>query len=157
MHLSDEDVFVPFLVFAIPVVAIAGGILASVIRTISAHRLMEAAVRERMALIARGVDPARIPSGAAAGGHGARIGDFAAATRFRAQGLLIAGFVTLAAGGSVALVGGLLDSWETNDWGLGIVAASVGLALIAGGLIIWPRGHGAQPASPTHAIPPRVG
>ena len=157
MHFYHEDVAVPFMVFAIPIVAVAGGILASVIRTISSHRLMEAAVRERMALIARGVDPARIPSATAAGGYGALIGDLSAATRFRAQGLLIAGFVTLAAGGSVALVGGLLDSWDTNDWGLGIVAASVGLALIASGAIIWPRGHGAQPASPPHAIPPRVG
>ena len=64
MVLFDEDLFVPFLVFAVPTVAIAGGILAGIIKTISAHRLMEAVVRERMALIARGVDPAKIPASA---------------------------------------------------------------------------------------------
>jgi hypothetical protein len=70
MHLLDEDLFVPFLVFAIPLVAIAGGILARIIRSICDHRLLEVAVRERMALVARGVDPARIaglPAGAGAG------------------------------------------------------------------------------------------
>ena len=70
MHLFDEDVFVPFLVFAVPIVAIAGGILAGIIKTISRHRLMEVAVRERMALIARGVDPARIPGLPAVAGPG---------------------------------------------------------------------------------------
>lgn len=145
MVLFDEDVFVPFLVFAVPTVAIAGGILAGIIKTISAHRLMEAVVRERMALIARGVDPARIPASAGGTLGGSPLLSMRDASRLRAQGLLVAGFVTLAGGASVALVGGMLDSWETGDWGLGVVAASIGLALILSGLIIWPRGRDADP------------
>ena len=146
MVLFDEDVFVPFLVFAVPVVAIAGGILAGIIKTISRHRLMEVAVRERMALVARGVDPARIPGLPAGVGTGLLpLLSFADHSRLRAQGLLVAGFVTLAGGASIALVGGVLDSWDLSDWGLGVVAASIGLALILSGLIIWPRGRNADP------------
>lgn len=146
MYLFDEDVFVPFLVFAIPAVAIAGWILAGIIKTISAHRLMEAVVRERMALIARGVDPARIPASAGGALGGTSLLSMRDATRLRAQGLLVAGFVTLAGGVSFAVVSGRLGSWEWDggDWGLGVVAASIGLALILSGVIIWPRGRGAE-------------
>lgn len=146
MHLFDEDLFVPFLVFAIPAVAIAGGILAGIIKTISAHRLMEAVVRERMALIAKGVDPARVPASAGGLLGGSSLLSMRDASRLRAQGLLVAGFVTLAGGASFAVVAGVLNSWdwEAGDWGLGVVAASIGLALIVSGLIIWPRGRGAE-------------
>jgi hypothetical protein len=151
MVLFDEDIFVPFLVFAIPCVAIAGGILAGIVKTISAHRLMEAVVRERMALIAKGVDPARIPVSAGAALCGASLLSLRDATRLRAQGLLVAGFVTLAGGISFALVARALDSWEAGDWGLGVVAASIGLALVLSGAIIWPRGRQAHDAASSHA------
>jgi hypothetical protein len=144
MFFFHDDVFVPFLVFAIPCVAIAGGILAGIIRTVSSHRLMEAVVRERMALVAKGVDPARIPVSAGSLLAGASLLSLRDATRLRAQGLLVAGFVILAGGGSFAAVSYALDSWDGGDWGIGVVAASVGLALIASGLIIWPRGHQAH-------------
>jgi hypothetical protein len=146
MVLFDDDVFVPFLVFAVPCVAIAGGILAGIIKTISAHRLMEAVVRERMALVARGVDPARIPASAGGLLGGSSLLSLRDMSRLRAQGLLVAGFVTLAGGASFAIVTRALGSWEWEggDWGLGVVAASVGLALILSGAIIWPRGRGAD-------------
>jgi hypothetical protein len=150
MYLFDEDLFVPFLVFAIPCVAIAGGILAGIIRTISKHRLMETVVRERMALIAKGVDPARIPVSAWTLVGGAYLLSMRDATRLRAQGLLVAGFVTLAGGASMALVGGMLNSWDPGEWGLGFVAASIGLALILSGAIIWPRGRTADAAMAQH-------
>ena len=75
------------------------------------------------------------------------------ASRLRAQGLLVAGFVTLAGGVSFAVVSGRLDSWEWDggDWGLGVVAASIGLALILSGLIIWPRGRQPHDAAASHA------
>lgn len=146
MHLFDEDVFVPFVVFAIPCVAIAGGILAGIIKTISAHRLMEAVVRERMALVARGVDPARIPASAGGTLGGASWMSLRDVSRLRAQGLLVGGFVTLAGGTSFAIVTRALDSseWDGGDWTLGVVAASIGLALILSGVIIWPRGRDAE-------------
>jgi hypothetical protein len=151
MHLFDEDVFVPFLVFAIPIVAIAGGILAGIIKTVSSHRLMETMVRERMALIARGVDPAKLPVSAGAMLGGASLLSMRDVTRLRAQGLLVAGFVTLAGGASFALVTGALNSWECGDWGVGVVAASIGLALLLSGAIIWPRGAQAHESAAPHA------
>jgi hypothetical protein len=141
MFLIRDDVIGPVMVFAIPIVAIAGGILASIVRTLSQHRLMETALRERMALIARGMDPEAL---SAATGRGFStpalfaLEDFA---RIRAQGLLIAGFVTLVAGVAYGLVVGTLDSWEAGDWALGVVAAAAGLALIASGWVVWPRGR----------------
>jgi len=132
----DEAFIVPVLVFGIPIVAIAGWLLARVIRTISAHRLLEAAVRERMALVARGVDPARIPAAGAYGGPGT---DAAGYDRYRAQGLLVWGLTLLAGGVTFALVAGTLDAWTEGDWPLGVVAAAIGVALLVSGAIIWPR------------------
>jgi hypothetical protein len=151
MYLFDDDVLVPFLVFAVPLVAIAGGILAGIIKTVSSHRLMEVVVRERMALIARGVDPAKIPASAGAALAGASLLSMRDVTRLRAQGLLVAGFVTLAGGASFAIVTGALNSWESGDWGVGVVAASIGLALLLSGAIIWPRGAQAREAMSPHA------
>ena len=145
MVLFDEDVFVPFLVFAVPIVAIAGGILAHIIKTISSHRLMETVVRERMALVAKGVDPDQFPVTVAGALGSSSLMSMHDLTRLRAQGLLVAGFVTLAGGASFALVGGMLDSWDAGDWGIGVVAASIGIALLLSGAIIWPRGRSANP------------
>jgi hypothetical protein len=144
MYLFDEDVFVPFLVFAVPIVAIAGGILAGIIKTVSSHRLMEAVVRERMALIARGVDLDKLPATVSGALAGASLLSMRDLTRLRAQGLLVAGFVTLAGGASFAAVSYALDSWDGGDWGVGVVAAAIGLALILSGLLIWPRGRAAE-------------
>ncbi len=143
MIFLDEDVFVPALVFAIPIVAILGGVVAGIVRTVSTHRLMETAIRERMALAARGVDPASLPSTLGFDGPGS----IAAVERFRAQGLLVAGFVTTVAGVAWALVGGWSAGWEMwPDWTFGWVVAAAGIALLAGGALIWPRGkHGTQP------------
>ncbi len=147
LSLSD-DVVVPFMIFAIPVVAIAGGILAGVVKTVSAHRLMEAAVRERMALVARGVDPSKIPPPGDASLGGGWLMSSPHYPRYRAQGLLIGGIATLA--GSLAWLGvtAALHSWEDGEWGVAVVAGSVALALILSGLIIMPRG---RQDAPPHA------
>jgi len=141
MHLVDEDVFVPFLVFAIPIVAVAGGILAGIIRNVSAHRLMEVAVRERMQLIARGVDPARIPG--LAGGAGAGLFpllSFAEQSRLRAQGLLIGGLVTLLGGIALGAFMALTESLESREWTVALVPVSVGVALLISGAIVRAQG-----------------
>jgi len=148
MCLLGDDVFVPFLLFAIPVVAVAGGILAGVIRTLSAHRLMEAAVRERMALIARGVDPARIPGG----DRGWGLPTSSDADRLRAEGLLVWGFALLAGGGAWAAVAWWSDVFDELNRPLGVLAAAIGLALLVSGLIIRPRAK-----HPDGAAAPRGG
>ena len=134
---TDESVIAPMLVFAIPIVAVAGWIMAGIVRTISAHRLLEAAVQERMALVARGVEPERIPAVTSLGGL--RM-DAASYERYRAQGLLVWGLTLLAGGVTFALVAGTLDVWTDGDWPLGVVAASIGVALLIGGAIVWPKG-----------------
>jgi peptidoglycan/LPS O-acetylase OafA/YrhL len=141
MYLFDEDVFVPFLVFAVPIVAIAGGILAGIIRSISAHHLMEVALRERMALIARGVDPARIPGLSTGAGLGLFPQlSFADHSRLRAQGLLIGGLVTLLGGLALGAFLGLTESWESHEWTFALVPVCIGLALLVSSLIVRAQG-----------------
>jgi hypothetical protein len=142
MTLFHEHVVAPFMVFSIPIVAIVGGIIASVVKTLSHHRLMESALRERMALVARGVDPARL---GAEGDLGAPLLAYVDYARFRAQGLLIGGMVTLAAGLSFGAFVGLVDSWDSDGWLLAVVPVTIGLALIASAAVVWPRGGKADP------------
>jgi hypothetical protein len=152
MHLLDEDLFVPFLVFAIPLVAIAGGILARIIRSICDHRLLEVAVRERMALVARGVDPARIaglPAGAGAGLFPPC--SFADHSRLRAQGLLIGGLVTLLGGIALGAFLGLTESWESLEWTVALVPAAIGLALLASSAIVRAQGGNGVSSAPSRA------
>jgi hypothetical protein len=152
MYLFDEDVFVPFLVFAIPVVAIAGGILAGIIRNLSAHRLMEVAVRERMALIARGVDPARIPGSSASLGSGLfPFRSFTDHSRFRAQGLLVGGLVMLLGGIALGVFLALVDCCTSRDWTVALVPVSIGIALLVSSLIVR-----AQAGDGTSSAPSRV-
>ena len=149
MYLFDEDVFVPFLVFAIPIVAIAGGILAGIIRQVSAHRLMEAAVRERMALLARGVDPDKIPVTAAGTLGGSSLMSMHELTRLRAQGLLVAGFVTLLGGIALGVFLALTDSWDSREWTVALVPVSIGVALLVSSLIVRAQGGSAASGAPS--------
>jgi hypothetical protein len=150
MFLFDEDLFVPFLVFAIPIVAIAGGILAGIIRSVSAHRLMEVAVRERMSLVARGVDPARLPALSAGTGFGFfPFGSFADHSRFRAQGLLIAGLVMLLGGIALGAFLGLTESWGSREWTVAVVPVSVGIALLVSSAIVRAQGGDAGSRAPS--------
>jgi hypothetical protein len=153
IHWIGPDVVAPVMVFAIPIVAVGGGILAGIVKTVSAHRLMEAAVRERMALIARGVDPARIPAvplDAGLAGFGAwPLVEYA---RFRAQGLLIGGFVTLAGGLALGAFIGMMDGWDEGSWTFGLIPVAIGIALLLSALLVWPRGRETSPMTA-----PRVG
>ena len=150
MVLFDEDVFVPFLVFAIPIVAIAGGILAGIIRTVSAHRLMEVAVRERMALVARGVDPARLPGLPAGVGSGwFPFHSFADHSRFRAQGLLVGGLVMFLGGIALGVFLGLTESWESREWTVALVPISVGIALLVSSALVRAQGGAAGSGAPS--------
>lgn len=47
--------------FAIPIIAIIGGITLAIIRTTGQQRLAELERRERIAAIERGVDPSKLP------------------------------------------------------------------------------------------------
>ena len=133
------DVFVPFLVFSIPIIAIVGGITAGIVKTISRHRIIELAQRERIAMIERGLDPSKLPP--------LPLSEIADATplvsqteyaRRRSQGLMIGGLVTFAVGISLGvLLYNVAD--EAGVWSVGLIPAAIGIALILGAFIVRPR------------------
>lgn len=134
------DFFVPLLIFSIPIVAIAGGITAGIVRMIGQQRLMELSQRERIAAIERGVDVTKLPP--VPGTQNSEIGSMfwsaKEAAAHRSQGLLIGGLVTMAVGVSLGVFLRLIQS---NDpvWAVALIPFSVGLALIGSALLVRPK------------------
>jgi hypothetical protein len=148
----NEDILIPLAAFAIPIVAITGGIIMGIVRALGRQRMMELAQRERIAAIERGVDPAKLPvlDLSHFDGHDGFNGfDRPSSPMRRAQGLLIGGLVTLFAGVGVTLFLGLITHDHSGDeryvWAVGLIPAFVGLALLLSARIVWPRGG--NPAS----------
>ncbi len=138
------DVIAPVLVFAIPIIAIVGGITAGIVRTISRHRIIELAQRERIAMIERGLDPSKLPPLPTMGSFG-DVGTVLApeeSAQRRAQGLMIGGFVTLAVGISLGVMLYYIAD-EPGVWAVGLIPGAVGLALLISGVLIRPRGGSA--------------
>ncbi len=133
------DVFVPFLVFSIPIIAIVGGITAGIVKTVSRHRLIELAQRERIAMIERGLDPSKLPP--------LPISEIADATplmspadaaRRRSQGLMVGGLVTLAVGISLGvLLWNVAD--EAGVWSVGLIPGAIGIALLISAFLVRPK------------------
>lgn len=153
MHMLffDPDFFVPIMIFAIPIVAIAGGITAGIVRTVSRHRLLELAQRERIAAIERGVDPTKLPPLPQASGPFERMGgdEYGYYNPLRrAQGLMVGGLVTLAAGFGLGLFLHLVSE-EPGVWAVGAIPGAIGVALLLSAALVWPRGgSGMQPPMP---------
>jgi hypothetical protein len=134
------DVIAPVLVFSIPILAIVGGITAGIVRTISRHRIIELAQRERIAMIERGLDPSKLPPLPALGAlDEAGVGlSPAEAARRRAQGLMIGGLVTLAVGlGLGVMLYYIAD--ENGVWAVGSIPVAIGLALLLGSFLVRPK------------------
>jgi hypothetical protein len=133
------DVFVPFLVFSIPIIAIVGGITAGIVKTVSRHRIIELAQRERIAMIERGLDPSKLPP--------LPISEIAEATplmsqadasRHRSQGLMIGGLVTFAVGISLGVL--LYNvAGEEGVWSVGLIPAAIGIALLISAVLVRPK------------------
>jgi hypothetical protein len=133
------DVFVPFLVFSIPIIAIVGGITAGIVKTISRHRLIELAQRERIAMIERGLDPSKLPplplSEIAADSPLVSETEYA---RRRSQGLMIGGLVTFAVGISLGvLLYNVAD--EAGVWSVGLIPVAIGIALLMSAFFVRPK------------------
>ncbi|HVP15142.1 MAG TPA: DUF6249 domain-containing protein [Terriglobales bacterium] len=148
------EVVAPILVFAIPIIAIAGGITAGIVKTISRHRLIELAQRERIAMIERGLDPSKLPPlpidpEVAASPQWSAV-DYA---RRRAQGLMIGGAVTLAVGISLGVMLYYVAD-EKGVWAVGVIPSAIGLALLISGFLVRPRSSQFGSGS---GAPPRVG
>jgi hypothetical protein len=136
-------VFVPFLVFSIPIIAIVGGITAGIVKTVSRHRLLELAQRERIAMIERGLDPAKLPalpiSELTADSPLVSEADYA---RRRSQGLLIGGLVTLAVGLSLGvMLYFVADAGEGEHgvWAVGLIPLAIGIALLMSSYFVRPK------------------
>ena len=144
------DVIAPVLVFAIPILAIVGGITAGIVRTVSRHRLIELAQRERIAMIERGLDPSKLPPLPIVSDLGPTAlwspTDYA---RRRAQGLMIGGFVTLAVGVSLSVMLYFIAD-EAGVWAVGLIPAAVGFALLISGLLLRPKNGGLGTGTPPH-------
>lgn len=145
-----SDIVVPMLIFAIPIVAIAGGITAGIVKTVSRHRLIELAQRERIAAIERGIDPSKLTPLPEVSEATDRLGDLGTSyynPLRRAQGLMVGGLVTLAAGiGTAAFLHYVAD--EPGVWAVGAIPGAVGIALLLSAAIVWPRGGRIQPPMP---------
>jgi FtsH-binding integral membrane protein len=133
------DVIAPILVFSIPILAIVGGITAGIVKTMSRHRIIELAQRERIAMIERGLDPSKLPP--------LPISEIAEdspmlspveAARRRSQGLMIGGLVTLAVGLSLGVMLYYVAD-EPGVWSVGLIAAAIGVALLISAYLVRPR------------------
>lgn len=139
----DSDFFIPFLLFSIPIVAIAGGVVAGIVRTLGQQRLLEMAQRERIAAIEKGLDPAKLPPLPI--GHdelGALYGTYGDYARRRSHSLLTAGLVSVAAGLGLVAFGLVMDPGD-RWWGVGIIPAAIGVALLVSSAVIRRSGNGA--------------
>ena len=139
----DSDFFVPIMIFSIPIIAIAGGIIAGIVKTLGRQRLAELAQQERIAAIQRGVDISKLPP------LGVVLEDeesvLVNATpeerdRRRAQGLMVGGIITLAVGIGIGAFLSFMEE-DKNMWAVGIIPATVGLALLLSSWLVRPRGR----------------
>jgi hypothetical protein len=65
---------------------------------------------------------------------------FADHSRFRAQGLLVGGLVTLLGGIAFGAFLGLTESWESREWTAALVPISIGIALLVSSAIVRAQG-----------------
>lgn len=148
----NMDGLVPIMIFAIPIVAIVGGITAGIVRTLGQQRLVELAQRERIAAIERGLDPDKIASlqrPLLYDDHGIYT-DPVMATERRRQGLMIGGIVTLFVGIALAVfLRGVVGEGDADKaWLVGLIPTAVGVALLLCSFLIRPITPGPRPPGP---------
>ena len=151
MHILDFGSFVvPVMIFAIPIVAIVGGITAGIVRTLGQQRLIELAQRERIAAIERGMDPSKLPPMPTSLAHG---DDEASAmylspheyAKRRSMNLLTGGVITLSVGVGVGAFLYFIDGGH-EAWPVGIVPFTIGIGLLISSRLVRPRDMDAPPA-----------
>jgi hypothetical protein len=136
----NEEVIIMVLIFSIPMVAIIGGIVAGVVKTLGQQRLAELAQRERMLAIEKGIAPDQLPPLAAPAALGDAGLTFEQKQLRRAQELTIGGVICAAVG--FALMTFLQVIPEARDkalWAVGIIPLFVGIALLISGWIVRPK------------------
>jgi hypothetical protein len=128
------------LIFAIPIVAILGGITKGIVKTNARQRLVEMAHRERLAALERGVDPSQLPPLEFPEDRGSDL-TWEQRQHRRAHTLLVTGLAFLLGGLAFAI---FLASVAPREgvWALGLVFSAVGIALLAGSWTARPRAYG---------------
>ncbi|MGH7724557.1 MAG: DUF6249 domain-containing protein [Candidatus Eiseniibacteriota bacterium] len=134
----DSDSFLPFLVFAIPIVAIVGGITAGIVKTISEARIIENAQRERLAAIERGIDPSKLPPLPTVSSFTSDVMT-PDGTQRRSNGLLTGGLVTFMVGLGISITFFILEE-NGNAWAVGLIPAFIGLGLLFSWWLTRPKG-----------------
>jgi hypothetical protein len=126
MEASD---FMPLVLVLIPIIAISGGIIHGIVRTIGRQRLAELAQKERIAAIERGIDPAKLPPMLPTSFDLHESGlSFEQRQRRTWQGLMIGGIISTAVGLGL----GMAFIWSNNvdGWVPGLVLFCIGIALL---------------------------
>jgi len=134
---------IPMMIFAIPIVAIIGGITAGIVKTLSDSRIIENVQRERLAAIERGIDPSKLPSlptDLSAGRVAAESGNPEASAQHRSSALLIWGIIVLCFGIGLSAFLYIQDLGGT-DWAVGLIPGFVGFALLLSGFLTRPRSY----------------
>ncbi len=124
------------LPFAIPIIAIIGGITVAIVRITGQQRLAELERKERIAMIERGVDPAKLPPMSSPDAH--ENGHGWGSRGRRAHGLMVGGLIFLAVGISMMV---LLTSIEPDKriWAIGLMPFLIGVAMLVSSRVIWPK------------------
>jgi len=130
---------IPIVALFIPIVAIGGGIIVAIFRTHGQQKVAEWAMKERIAAIEKGLDPATLPPLPTVGDPSEQKYQ-AASPRQKAletsQGLFIAGAITCFSGLGLAVMFVLLEVGPRNLWAIGLLAIFVGVGLlVSGGLV----------------------
>ena len=137
----EPEAFIPYMIFAIPIIAIVGGITLAIVRSLGRQRLIELAQQERIVALQRGIDPSKLaPLPVLADDDDLTPGISAAERdRRRSQGLLIGGVVTFAVGAGLSAFLAVIQT-EERAWAVGLIPIMIGLALLLSAWIVAPKG-----------------
>jgi hypothetical protein len=136
----NEEIVVMIAVFSIPMVAIVGGIVAGIVKSLGQQRLAELAQRERMLAIEKGIPPDQLPPLALPAALGDAGLTFEQSQLRRAQGLTIGGIICVAVGLAIMIfLQHIPDGRDKQLWVVGVIPLFVGLALLISAWIVRPR------------------
>jgi hypothetical protein len=146
-----SSVIVPLAIFAIPIVAIVGGITAGIVKTVAEGRIVENAQKERIAAIQAGIDPTKLPPIPGRASSDIDVGllhtavtappgaTFDYVAQRRAWGLLVGGLVCTFVGLGLGAFLYFVNDGESHAWAVGLIPGSVGLALLLSWVLVRPH------------------
>lgn len=124
----NDSVIATILILGTPAAAVVGGIVAGILRMLGRQRLIELALRERIAAIERGIDVRLLPPLPLPIENAQSQRD---SVRRKAQGFQIGGLLTLGIGLGLIFMLSFLPHGQGRDaWGIGFVPTFLGIALL---------------------------